>query len=122
MMYLLLMTSLLQWFWLFTDLPRIEIQSYTTKFWRHQQEKPSTYLATIEAIYYFVREYHALFEPEQYEGQYDNLLFYFCFHYQQIREQYDNGKYLKAYDRQTKDKTTTAASAENTRTESSVIT
>ena len=81
------------------ELPRIEIRSQNTKFWRHQQDKPSTYLATIEAVYYFLREYHHICMAETYKGQYDNLLFYFVFHYQQIREQYDNGKYLKAYDR-----------------------
>ena len=32
-----------------------------------------------------------------YRGQFDNLLFYFCFFYQRIREMYNGGENLRAY-------------------------
>ncbi len=35
----------------------------------------------------------------KYEGQYDNLLFFFCFMYQKIKGLYDGGKSLKAYNK-----------------------
>ncbi|ESN92805.1 hypothetical protein HELRODRAFT_108178 [Helobdella robusta] len=41
------------------NIPRIELDAYETKFWRYQLDKPSTYLSTIEAIYYCVKEYSA---------------------------------------------------------------
>ena len=71
-------------------------------FWRHQQNKPESYLSTIEAIYYFMREYHDLFELTPYTGQYDDLLFFFKFMYRKIRFEYEKGKVLKAYENRMK--------------------
>ncbi|KAI0241743.1 DTW domain-containing protein 1 [Lamellibrachia satsuma] len=82
-------------------LQRIELKSRETKFWRHQKDKPRTYLATIEAIYYFICDYHEYVMPTVYQGEYDNLLFLFCFMYQKIRHLFDGGKHLKAYTKQT---------------------
>ena len=80
------------------DLQRIELKSRETKFWRHQKDKPRTYLATIEAIYYFMRDYHEYVTPTEYDGEYDDLLFLFCFTYNKIRHLFDDsGKHLKAY-------------------------
>ena len=84
-------------FFFFTGLKCVELKTRTTKFWRHQKDKPDTYLATIEAIYYFLRDYHEYFIPRPYRGEYDNLLFFFCFMYQKIRKFHDGGKHLKAY-------------------------
>ncbi|XP_053129033.1 tRNA-uridine aminocarboxypropyltransferase 1 [Hemicordylus capensis] len=64
---------------------QIELKSRKTCFWRHQKGKPDTYLSTIEAIYYFLVEYHKELLKEKYEGQYDNLLFFFSFMYKLIR-------------------------------------
>lgn len=64
---------------------QIELKSRRTCFWRHQKGKPDTYLSTIEAIYYFLVEYHNVVLEEKYEGQYDNLLFFFSFMYQLIK-------------------------------------
>ncbi|XP_013390514.1 DTW domain-containing protein 1-like [Lingula anatina] len=75
----------------------IELKKHKTKFWRHQRNKPDTYLATVEAIYYFLREYHDLFVDAEYNGQYDNMLFFFAFMYQKIKNLFDGGKNLKAY-------------------------
>lgn len=81
-------------------LQRIELKSRETKFWRHQKDKPRTYLATIEAIYYFMCDYHEHVMLTDYQGEYDNLLFLFCFMYQKIRHLFDGGKHLKAYNEQ----------------------
>uniref|UniRef100_A0A8D2Q495 tRNA-uridine aminocarboxypropyltransferase 1 n=2 Tax=Varanus komodoensis TaxID=61221 RepID=A0A8D2Q495_VARKO len=64
---------------------QIELKSRKTCFWRHQKGKPDTYLSTIEAIYYFLVDYHKAFLEEKYEGQYDNLLFFFSFMYRLIK-------------------------------------
>ncbi|XP_008119076.2 tRNA-uridine aminocarboxypropyltransferase 1 isoform X2 [Anolis carolinensis] len=68
-----------------SGLLQIELKSRKTCFWRHQKGKPDTYLSTIEAIYYFLVDYHKEFLKEKYEGQYDNLLFFFSFMYKLIR-------------------------------------
>ncbi|GIY12213.1 tRNA-uridine aminocarboxypropyltransferase [Caerostris extrusa] len=61
------------------------------------QEKLDTHLSTIEAIYYFLVELHGLMHPEvPYDGEYDNMLFFFKFMYFKIRTLYDPLK-LKAY-------------------------
>ncbi|XP_067667818.1 tRNA-uridine aminocarboxypropyltransferase 1-like [Haliotis asinina] len=62
-------------------LQKVELRCRTTNFWRNHHGNPKTYLSTIEAIYYFMCEYHELFLSTKYEGQYDNLLFFFaCLH------------------------------------------
>ena len=81
---------------LVSDLPQVKLNTYKTIFWRHQKDKPDTYLATIEAIYYFLKEYHEQFIGH-YAGQYDNLLFFFCFMYRQTRDLYESGRKIKAY-------------------------
>ncbi|XP_060115829.1 tRNA-uridine aminocarboxypropyltransferase 1 isoform X2 [Heteronotia binoei] len=64
---------------------QIELKSRKTCFWRHQKGKPDTYLSTIEAIYYFLVDYHRELLKEKYEGQYDNLLFFYTFMYRLIQ-------------------------------------
>lgn len=87
------------------DMTCIQLKSRETKFWRHQKDNPATYLSTIEAVYYLVRDYHELFlEDTSYNGEYDNLLFFFSFMYQKIRTFYDGGKDLKAYKQRAKTK------------------
>lgn len=89
----------------------MELKSRKTKFWRHQRDNPETHLSTIEAIYYFVRDYHDLFVLDTYNGEYDDLLYFFTFMYKKIRHIYDGGKTLKAYqqrpEKNKKDKTNT---------------
>jgi len=81
------------------ELQRIELTSHETKFWRHQIDKPATYLSTIEAIYYCTREYHELTSATgQYCQQYDNLLFFFIYFYHKIQAvTSERGRTLKAY-------------------------
>uniref|UniRef100_H3CVX3 tRNA-uridine aminocarboxypropyltransferase 1 n=1 Tax=Tetraodon nigroviridis TaxID=99883 RepID=H3CVX3_TETNG len=60
------------------DLLQVELKEKTC-FWRHQKGKPDSYLATIEAIYYFLRDYHKYCLGQEYDGEYDNLLFFYSF-------------------------------------------
>ncbi|KAF4071774.1 hypothetical protein AMELA_G00266530 [Ameiurus melas] len=68
------------------DLPRVELKSRKTCFWRHQRGSPDTYLATIEAIYYFLKEFHVHCLGREYRGEYDNLLFFYTFLHKLIRK------------------------------------
>jgi len=81
------------------ELQRIELTSHETKFWRHQVDKPATYLSTIEAIYYCAREYHELTSATgHYNQEYDNLLFFFIYFYHKIQAvAAERGRMLKAY-------------------------
>lgn len=86
------------------DLPRVEMKNYTTQFWRCQEGLPTSCLSTIEAIYYFVREFHEEVLGETYLNDYDNLLFFFVYFYKKIREKYQGSKDLpKAYARKLDD-------------------
>ncbi|KAJ3592909.1 hypothetical protein NHX12_005247 [Muraenolepis orangiensis] len=60
-------------------LPRVELTTRKTCFWRHQKGKPESYLATIEAIYYFLKDYHEQCLAREYSGEYDNLLFFYSY-------------------------------------------
>jgi len=71
-------------------LPRVELEPRQTMFWRHQKGKPREYLATIEAIYYFMVDYHNVISEKPYNGEYDNLLFYFKFMYEKIHQLYSS--------------------------------
>ncbi|NXY87699.1 DTWD1 protein, partial [Alcedo cyanopectus] len=71
---------------------QVELRSRKTCFWRHQKGKPDSYLSTIEAIYYFLVDYHQEVLKESYKGQYDNLLFFFSFMYRLIKNAKSAGK------------------------------
>lgn len=58
---------------------QVELKTRKTCFWRRQKGKPDTYLATIEAIYYFLKDFHEHCLEQEYSGQYDNLLFFYSF-------------------------------------------
>ncbi|KAL1007566.1 hypothetical protein UPYG_G00088450 [Umbra pygmaea] len=58
---------------------RVELKTRKTCFWRHQKGSPDTYLATIEAVYYFLKDYHELCLRQEYTGQYDNLMYFYSF-------------------------------------------
>ncbi|ORX45845.1 DTW-domain-containing protein [Hesseltinella vesiculosa] len=75
-------------------LQKITIEPRNTLFWRFQHMSEN-YLATIEAIYYTYREFADAYEPEDYRGQYDNLLFYYRFFYNLIQTKYKANKRLK---------------------------
>ncbi|KAF7666624.1 hypothetical protein LDENG_00099250 [Lucifuga dentata] len=58
---------------------QVELKMRKTCFWRHQKGKPDTYLSTIEAIYYFLKDYHEHCLAQEYSGEYDNLLFFYAY-------------------------------------------
>ncbi|GMT31270.1 hypothetical protein PFISCL1PPCAC_22567, partial [Pristionchus fissidentatus] len=59
------------------DLPCVSLRSYATAFWRPQLKHDDSHLATIEAIYYAMREYQELGLAQPYKGEFDDLLFWF---------------------------------------------
>ncbi|XP_026233437.1 DTW domain-containing protein 1 [Anabas testudineus] len=61
------------------DLLQVELKMRKTCFWRHQKGKPDTYLATIEAIYYFLKDFHEHCLAQEYNAEYDNLLFFYSY-------------------------------------------
>ncbi|KAG5849006.1 tRNA-uridine aminocarboxypropyltransferase 1 [Anguilla rostrata] len=65
---------------------QVELKTRKTCFWRHQKGSPDTYLATIEAIYYFLKDYHVQCLSQQYQGEYDNLLFFYSYLHQLINK------------------------------------
>ncbi|KAL1924253.1 uncharacterized protein VTP21DRAFT_7288 [Calcarisporiella thermophila] len=71
-------------------LPQVTIAPHETTFWRYQN-KDINHLATIEAIYYFMREYAEL-RNNAYNGEYDDLLFYYKFFYELIQQSYRTEK------------------------------
>eukprot|EP01101_Sappina_pedata_P001647 TRINITY_DN11727_c0_g1_i1.p1 TRINITY_DN11727_c0_g1~~TRINITY_DN11727_c0_g1_i1.p1 ORF type:complete len:293 (+),score=98.37 TRINITY_DN11727_c0_g1_i1:38-880(+) len=87
----------------------VAIQQYETAFWRYQKVGPHC-LATIEAIYYFYREYEEAVSKAP-STKYDDMLFFFCLIYGRIQEQYNTTKkrfghiegYIKPLDNVTTD-------------------
>ncbi|XP_075064070.1 tRNA-uridine aminocarboxypropyltransferase 1 isoform X2 [Mixophyes fleayi] len=63
----------------------VELTERKTCFWRHQKGSPDTYLSTIEAIYYFMVDYHMQILEKDYHGEYDNLLFFYSFMYRLVK-------------------------------------
>ncbi|KAI7906654.1 DTW domain-containing protein [Cokeromyces recurvatus] len=72
----------------------VTIAPRQTHFWRFQNVNDE-HLATIEAIYYFYREFSETFEDSSYDGRYDNLMFYYKFFYQLIQTTYRKNKSVK---------------------------
>nr|XP_023014124.1 DTW domain-containing protein 1 [Leptinotarsa decemlineata] len=107
-------------------IPCVVIQNRISQFWRHQKGSPRWYLSTIEAIHQFLIEVHlhcwglnpnysgikncvtekclshfeGLYssESQAYNGQYDNLLYFFHHMYDLIHKYYQH-KDLYAYKR-----------------------
>lgn len=73
------------------DLPTVKLKSYKTLFWRPQKGYSDEHLATIEAIYYAIRESYEASATVPYSGQFDDLLFWFFF----FRSKIDNDVFLK---------------------------
>lgn len=79
------------------NLPMLRLENHTTAFWRYQHESKNS-LATIEAVYYayvdmYKEKFSRGFEAEAYQGQYDNLLWYFVYTYQRIQNEYIEKKH-----------------------------
>lgn len=71
-------------------LPCVVISKRSTYFWRYQpKDMGDDFLATIEAIYYFYRDYLSVKNQSQpYDGSVDNLLFFFAHMYKVIQQTY----------------------------------
>ncbi|CDW75755.1 UNKNOWN [Stylonychia lemnae] len=73
---------------------KIKIQTEKTVFWRYQRISEAN-LATIEALYYFFRDYdvnkNCSGDYAKYDGKYDNLLYYYAFNYKLIQYEYVEG-------------------------------
>lgn len=108
------------------NIPSVVIQNRISQFWRHQKGSPRWYLATIEAIHQFLVEIHLhcwglnpqytgiyncftekcleqfklLYSDsdDSYNGQYDNLLYFFQHMYDLIHKYYQHEE-LYAYKR-----------------------
>ncbi|XP_077990726.1 tRNA-uridine aminocarboxypropyltransferase 1-like [Glandiceps talaboti] len=70
----------------------VVLKSAKTSFWRRQEGKPDSYLATIEAVYHFMVQYHELFVDPNYDGRYDNLLYLYSFLHKVVQENIDQQK------------------------------
>lgn len=55
-----------------------------TQYWRSQKGYSDEGLATIEAIYYFLKEYHEKVLKKPYDGEYDDILFIYKFLHKKI--------------------------------------
>ncbi|XP_044726656.1 tRNA-uridine aminocarboxypropyltransferase 1 isoform X2 [Chrysoperla carnea] len=96
----------------------VALQNRVSQFWRHQKNSPRWYLATIEAIHQFCVEMHinawgfnknyypadrlnsvhSTVLPSGYNGQYDNLLYFFKYMHGKIHLYYNHTD-LQAYKR-----------------------
>lgn len=76
-----------------TSFKHVKIPQRTSLFWRFQNNDPS-YLATVEAIYYFLREYivqtakQAGKSEPLYNGEVDDLLLYYINQYIMVQQNY----------------------------------
>eukprot|EP01095_Lingulamoeba_sp_RSL-Kostka_P016327 TRINITY_DN7952_c2_g1_i1.p1 TRINITY_DN7952_c2_g1~~TRINITY_DN7952_c2_g1_i1.p1 ORF type:complete len:298 (+),score=54.48 TRINITY_DN7952_c2_g1_i1:49-894(+) len=69
------------------NLKTVKIENYNTVFWRYQN-KGDEYLATIEAIYFFYKEFAEKLNNGIYNGQVDNLLYFYNYYYNKIVQNY----------------------------------
>ncbi|XP_071440502.1 tRNA-uridine aminocarboxypropyltransferase 1 isoform X2 [Hetaerina americana] len=76
----------------------VVLENRLSQFWRHQEGSPRWYLATVEAVHEFLVEVFQATNTVEYDGQFDNLLFFFRFMYSKIHELYDSSS-LRAYKR-----------------------
>lgn len=103
-------------------IPKIILQNRPSQFWRYQKGSPRWYLSTVEALHQLMLELHLcawgcseqykselikdypVHGPENHEqctpynGQYDNLLYFFKYMYEKLNTLYSHGDLL-AYKR-----------------------
>jgi hypothetical protein len=78
----------------------VKIQTEKTVFWRYQTGQQDTSLATIEALYFFFRDYevnlHCGKLYEHYNHKWDNLLWFYAWNYNLIQRVYvEEGRELR---------------------------
>lgn len=67
---------------------KIKIPNQKTFFWRYQQYGEE-YLATIEAIYFTLKEIHQ-YTKGSYSGEMDDMLYFYVFFYEMIQKEYQS--------------------------------
>lgn len=75
------------------ELPCVKLKIRLSQFWRHQKGSPRWFLATIEAIHQLFVEYIEI-DNQSNEENYDNLLYFFRFMYEQIHQLYEHDKLI----------------------------
>jgi DTW domain-containing protein YfiP len=76
------------------SLPHVSIEAEKTLFWRFQKGKTANHLATIEAMYFFCRQYHQALHAAgapglpPYSDQYDDLFYYYSYQYETVQRVY----------------------------------
>ena len=86
------------------NIRKVTINPQKTFFWRYQN-RSENHLATIEALYYFLKEYYEVYESSNssnsgnynYDGRYDDLLWYYKYFYEFIQATYRNDKDRKHF-------------------------
>jgi len=74
-----------------SHLPRIKLsKQIRTLYWRYQNGETDSNLATIEAIYHFMVDFHKQTINHTYEGNYDDILYLFAFFYHKIHKLHGN--------------------------------
>ena len=77
-----------------SSLPHVHIEAQKTLFWRYQKGKTEDHLATIEAVYFFCRQFHEALHGsgapgwQRYDGRYDDLLYYYSYQYELVQRVY----------------------------------
>ena len=76
------------------SLKKVKIQTEKTAFWRYQRIS-ETNLSTIEALYFFFRDYETNLncggDYSKYSGKYDDILYYYAYNYWLIQKAYTEG-------------------------------
>eukprot|EP01065_Artemidia_motanka_P037874 TRINITY_DN46777_c0_g1_i1.p1 TRINITY_DN46777_c0_g1~~TRINITY_DN46777_c0_g1_i1.p1 ORF type:complete len:357 (+),score=94.33 TRINITY_DN46777_c0_g1_i1:63-1073(+) len=65
----------------------VQLNEYRTMFWRFQNTGDERFLATVEAIYYFVRDF-SVARGRPYSGEFDDLLYFYVHQYACIQNRY----------------------------------
>ncbi|CAI2376340.1 unnamed protein product [Moneuplotes crassus] len=74
-----------------SKLKTVVINTEKTIFWRYQRGVTDKNLSTIEAMYFFMRDYDKVMSEKDYDGKYDNLLYFYAYTYALIQNEYKKG-------------------------------
>lgn len=77
------------------NLKMVKIQTEKTVFWRYQTGMQDTALATIEALYFFFRDYEVGLncgkDYARYNKKWDDFLWFYAYNYKIIQDVYTTG-------------------------------
>lgn len=73
------------------NLKAVVINTQKTIFWRYQKGITDKNLSTIEAMYFFLRDYVKTTQSE-YNNEYDDLLYFYAYNYALIQNEYIKGQ------------------------------